>query len=283
MALQAQEGEFVMNTMMRRCPRCYTPLVINEWTCRTCGMSYFEPATTSTTAATATSDMMGTMNPTDDISRFPTQPLHLREIENASTRKKAPRFGLLLSVLFLIIVMIGGGSLLLVIASGAIGGSSAMSNSSLSTGKAATPRVATATPGIGVLAVSSKWGLTLTRVHLENMLSNQIGGFGGSTYTPKSGYTFLVLDMLLQNLDSSKELSVSSDMFAIINSTGQIATPDLVASGVPATDYYAGVSSISTTSKELNMSIGFVITQTSVGQMYKLQFSSVPLIPFTAH
>ena len=43
----------MMNTPMRVCSQCHTPLAASESVCRNCGASYLEPNTTAMTEPTA--------------------------------------------------------------------------------------------------------------------------------------------------------------------------------------------------------------------------------------
>ncbi len=177
-------------------------------------------------------------------------------------RRKGPNVGLIVGALLLIVVLVGSGLFFLVKARGIT--------------LTATP---TATPGIGVPVVGGKWRLTVEKVHQETQLSGGIG-INTTTYTPNSGYTFLVVDIKLRELDSPQFVWVSIDMFAIISQDGKITTAALIGL-INAGTGYAGVIGTSG-SNELNLSVAFVVPQGSIGQVFKLRFQQLPLIPFSA-
>lgn len=277
-----------MSTLMRVCSQCQMPLAASESACRNCGTSYIGPVMTGVTQFAFTafpnavvadessqeSTRQATSAPLVGIAPYDTMfdeaagqndapsPLAATStIAPTSPPRKGPRVALILGVLVLIVALAGSSFIFLIQARGS---------------------TVTSMPGIGVPVVSGNWEVTLKQAHLETELSGMNLGISSSTYTPKSGYTFLVLEVKLRSLDSAQQTHVSTDMFAIINSAGQIATPDLVTlDAIPG--YNPGVAFITSSSKELNLGLAFVITEESTGHVYKLQFRNVALISFSAH
>lgn len=70
-------------------------------------------------------------------------------------------------------------------------------------------------------------------------------------------------------------------MFALLGSDGTISTPDLVGAALGPDNYAPAVASITSYGKALEESLVFVIEETQIGQVFKLQFQKVPLIPFS--
>src|SRR5687768_7138099 len=68
----------------------------------------------------------------------------------------------------------------------------------------ATP-TATPTPGLGVPADGKKYRLVLLGASQAFVLSDN-AIFNATTYTPKAGYTFLVVDVTISKLDSADEI-----------------------------------------------------------------------------
>jgi hypothetical protein len=139
----------------------------------------------------------------------------------------------------------------------------------------------TVTPGVGVPVVRGNWEVTLRRVHQESLLNGMNTGLGTNTYTPISGYTFLVLDIKLRDLRSNQQVMISPSIFALISSDGRTSPPDLV-SNEAMQGYSPGVVSMFTSGNEMELSLAFAIPQQSHGQVFKLDFQGVPLISFTA-
>jgi hypothetical protein len=270
-----------MNTPMRVCSQCQTPLAASESVCRNCGASYVEPITTAMTEPTtfvadrsspesmqeAVSLSFDEMSSKQNTVDEPTGqgegllPLVPGGVDaQVPPRRKGPNVGLIVGALLLIVVLVGSGLFFLVKARGIT--------------LTATP---TATPGIGVAVVGGKWRLTVEKVHQETLLSGGLS-INTTTYTPNSGYIFLVVDIKLRELDSPQFVLVSTDMFAIINQDGKITTAALIS--INAGTGYAGIIATSG-SNELNLSVAFVVPQGSIGQVFKLRFQQLPLIPFS--
>src|SRR5712692_1950923 len=180
----------MMNTPMRVCSQCQTPLAVSESVCRNCGASYVEPITTAMTEPTAfvadrsaTESMQEAVSPSfDEMSskqNIVDEPTGQGEVllplvpegvdAQVPPRRKGPNVGLIVGALLLIVVLVGSGLFFLVKARGIT--------------LTATP---TATPGIGVPMVGGKWRLTVEKVHQETQLSEPIG-INTTTYTPNSG------------------------------------------------------------------------------------------------
>ena|SRR6266702_4978245 len=274
----------MMNTPMRVCSQCQTPLAASESVCRNCGASYVEPITTAMTELTAfvadrssPESIQGAVSPSfDEISSKQNtvdEPTGHGEVllplvpggvgAQVPPRRKGPNVGLIVGALLLIVVLVGSGLFFLVKA------------------RVITPTATpTATPGIGVPVVGGKWQLTVEKVHQETQLS---GGFGinTTTYTSNSGFTFLVVDIKLRELDSPQVVLVSTDMYAIISQDGTVTTAALININTFA-GYSPGGIITTVSNGELNLSVAFVIPQGSIGQVFKLRFQQLPLIPFSA-
>ncbi len=139
---------------------------------------------------------------------------------------------------------------------------------------------ATVTPGVGVPVVKGDWEITLNKVHQESSLQGmETFGTSSSTYTPDSGYTFLVLDIRLHGLHKNQQLAISPDIFALVSQDGNTLSPALVSSSA-FPGYSAGVVSLITSGSEMLLSLAFVIPQGSIGQTFKLDFQGAPLLSF---
>lgn len=138
----------------------------------------------------------------------------------------------------------------------------------------------TPVPALGVAVSGSAWQVTLTRAYRSNSLSSK--GFPATTYTPRSGYIFLVVDVEFHNLDETQESSmISSDQVAIIGEDGQIVTANGTDTGLNG--FCVGcVTMMTMTGSDLSMSFVFVMKVDEIDQTFKFQFLDVPLIPFSA-
>jgi hypothetical protein len=144
----------------------------------------------------------------------------------------------------------------------------------------------TPAPGIGVEVAGSQYKLIITGVHQESRLSSSsLGGFDKTTYTPKSGYTFLVVDVTIRSVDESAKMEIASNQVAIIGDDKVIRTANgfgqSAFGGGSQINYCVGcMTTITGTFKELKINFVFVIKKEEVQQTYKLQFQDVPPIPF---
>jgi hypothetical protein len=153
-------------------------------------------------------------------------------------------------------------------------------------------------PGSYPSASGKTCRVTITGVHQESELSSRnyssglSSGFpsdNSTTYQPKPGYTFLVLDLSIRKLDGEKKLKVSSDDASIIGADGRVIKANGSGSEFTSTssfgkgkDYCVGCQTkIETTSEELSISLVFTLKENSLHQPFKLRFSGVPLIPFS--
>lgn len=140
---------------------------------------------------------------------------------------------------------------------------------------------ATAAPGVGVPVDKGDWEITLSKVHQESSLQGMdTFGTGSGTYTPDSGYTFLVLDIQLRGLHGNQGLTISPNIFALVSQDGSTSSPALVSdAAIPG--YSSGVVSMTSSGNEMQLSLAFVIPQASIGQIFKLDFQGSPLLSFT--
>ena len=133
----------------------------------------------------------------------------------------------------------------------------------------------TPTPGIGVPVVGDFWQVMVKNAREETRLTAK-----GSEYTPKSGYTFLVVDVDFQNLGLEK-MSVLSGAVAVITEDGE--TISAAGSGYQGEDPALGYLSMFVVSPEdpLSLSFAFIVEEGTIDQVFKLQLQETPLIPFS--
>lgn len=140
---------------------------------------------------------------------------------------------------------------------------------------------ATGATGVGVPVVKGNWQITLSKVHQESSLQGMdTSGMGSGTYTPNSGYTFLVLDIQLRGLHGNQQITISPNIFALVSQDGSTSSPALVSNAV-IPGYSSGVVSMSSSGNEMRLSLAFVIPQSSIGQAFKLDFQGTPLLSFS--
>jgi hypothetical protein len=126
-----------------------------------------------------------------------------------------------------------------------------------------------------VPVVGSSWWIEIEGARQESKLT----GFN-NTYTPNSGYTFLILDAAFRNLDPIQQTKLSSEAFAVIGEDGEIN----VAKGMSFGDmeiYLLGNITISNEGDELSNSVVFVVKEDAIDQVFKLQFQEMPPISFS--
>ncbi|MBI5295031.1 MAG: hypothetical protein HY869_06115 [Chloroflexi bacterium] len=138
------------------------------------------------------------------------------------------------------------------------------------------PRLAASAPGLGTPVANEKWEVTITNPRVEKRLQ----GSGTTTYTPNSGYTFLLVDAAFRNLDPSQETFISGSTLTLIDSAGEVFENTGSSFGIT---YSLG--SLVTYSNDqgdtLKLTLVFSVNEANIGQEYKFQFLDLPQIPFT--
>jgi len=131
----------------------------------------------------------------------------------------------------------------------------------------------TPAPGIGVPVVGDSWQVMVENAREETRLAAR-----GSEYTPKSGYTFLVVDVEFLNLGPSK-MFVLSDEVAVITVEGE--TISAAGGAYQGEDPALGYLDMFAASPEdpLSLCFAFIVKAETIDQAFKLQFQEVPLIP----
>lgn len=130
-------------------------------------------------------------------------------------------------------------------------------------------------PGIGVAVVGDSWQVTVENAHEETRLTTRT-----SEYTPKPGYTFLVVDATFQNLDPAKATRVSSAEAAVITKGEE--TIIAAGGGSQGEDCYLGYEHIAISVEDpLSLSLVFIVKKDTIDQVFKLRFQEAPPIPFS--
>jgi len=142
------------------------------------------------------------------------------------------------------------------------------------------PSTPTPTPQavMGVPIASSGWQMTVLEAREETVIKT---GYypNQTTYTPKQGYTFLVVEATIRSLDLAQDWVVSSREVAAIDMNGEIHVAD--GAGFSSSTLCVGCSVVmSTTSNSMTSTFVFVIKQELLNQPWKLQFQSTAPVPF---
>ncbi|GAC1345301.1 MAG: hypothetical protein NVSMB27_07330 [Ktedonobacteraceae bacterium] len=142
----------------------------------------------------------------------------------------------------------------------------------------------TPTIGIGVPVRNGEWEVTIQRVHKETKVSCILPGIQTTTYTPKSGFIFLVLDTTFQTMNST-EVAISTKDNTLLSENGTMITPSFLADLTPNGSQPASYCQVGTLSKSqtkvLKLGVAFTVKVASIGQVFKFQFQKLPLISFT--
>lgn len=136
-------------------------------------------------------------------------------------------------------------------------------------------------PGIEVPVSGGGWQVTLTKAYTDTVLSS---GYypNRSTYTANEGYVFLLVDLHFRDFDPTKQMEISEDQVAIVETSGAIHT----ASGGGFTDRdlcadctikFTGVAG---SFSGLRTTFVFTVDAATVGEPWELRFLDVPPIPF---
>ncbi len=129
---------------------------------------------------------------------------------------------------------------------------------------------------LGEATTGGRWEITITGSREEKQLTDT----GGTRYTPKPGYTFLVVDVTFHNVDVSQETKISSADIAVVDSAGE--TFQNVGSGFALTYSLGGSSTYSNDqSTTLKLSLVFSVKKENIGHAYTFQVKEMPPIPFT--
>jgi len=137
-----------------------------------------------------------------------------------------------------------------------------------------TPPPPAPTPGIGVPVVGDSWQVTVESAREETKLTA-----GTKKYTCKSGYTFLIVDAMFQNLDPDKATRVSSSEVAVITEADD--TIAAAGGGNQGKDINVGYEFVAMSVEDpLSLSLVFIVEEDTIDHAFKLQFQEVPLIPF---
>lgn len=133
------------------------------------------------------------------------------------------------------------------------------------------PSPPTPTPSV----VGDSWQVTVENAREETQLTTST-----REYTPKSGYTFLVVDAMFQNLDPTETTRVSSAEVAVITEVGETITA--AGGGSQGEDYDLGYEYVAMSAEDpLFLSLVFIVKKETIDQVFKLRFREVPLIPFS--
>lgn len=144
-----------------------------------------------------------------------------------------------------------------------------------------TPPPITPTPqgGMGVPVASGMWQITIEGAREESSIES---GFypNRTTYTPKEGLTFLIVDLSVRTLEPGQTIAVSSMEVAIIGKDGDIHTAE--GGGFSESNLCAAcIVTMSMTGEKLTASFVFVIPQDRINEQWKLQYKDAPSIPFS--
>ena len=149
-----------------------------------------------------------------------------------------------------------------------------------------------------------EWQLTLEKVHVEKSIKH--GNYPNEiTFTPKEGFSFLVIDVMVKNLDLSQPINLTLSNMALVDANGKIHPADgggwsttIMCAGCGVTfsrkvgdesltgimGIKTGGDNISVTVGELNdnpLSFAFILPTEQLNQNWKIQFQNVPPIMFS--
>jgi len=130
-------------------------------------------------------------------------------------------------------------------------------------------------PGLGAPVSNDKWEVTISNPREESRLT----GSSNNTYTPNSGYTFLLVDAEFRNLDPSQDTFINGDTLVLTDSAGEKFTN--IGSGFGAF-YNLGskVTYSNDQSDTMKFTLVFTVKKENIGQEYKFQFLDLPQITF---
>lgn len=139
----------------------------------------------------------------------------------------------------------------------------------------------TSTVGIGVPVRNGEWEVTIQRVHKETKVSCILAGIQTTTYTPKSGFIFLVLDTTFQKMNST-EVVISTNDNTLLSEDGTLIHPSFLAdlNGSQPISYCQVATLSKSQTKVLKLGVAFTVKVATIGQVFKFQFQKLPLISF---
>ena len=148
---------------------------------------------------------------------------------------------------------------------------------------------------------NGSWQLTIFSVRTVSSLKVGLGGFSGSstTYTPKEGYAFLLVDVNISKIDPTSAMQVSTDQIAILDANRNIHKADgggwgenISPKGVFTVSREVGKTensyfsfdgkTMSETSRSIEepFSYVFIVRTDELNQKWQFQFQDIPLITF---
>jgi hypothetical protein len=158
-------------------------------------------------------------------------------------------------------------------------------------------------PGLGIPAGNGAWQITLNAVRTADSL--EMGSYPNkTTFTPKDGFAFLVIDMAIRSLDPTRDMRLTLDNVAILDANNTIHTADgggwgessICAGCIISLSRAVGESRVSvsaivisnsnlsmsftTISSEQPLSFVFVVRATELEQEWKLQIQDIPPMSF---
>ena len=140
-----------------------------------------------------------------------------------------------------------------------------------------TPTILTPTP---THSPTPAWQVTVNSAREEDKLTSpmDISGLPTSTYTPKSGYTFLVVDVTFHSIDPDGKLAISSKNVTVISEEGEIISAVGEGSGE---GYMVGYVSMNVVSNDLELAYVFTVKKDIINQVFRLQVETLPPISFS--
>jgi len=140
-----------------------------------------------------------------------------------------------------------------------------------------TPTILTPTPAH---SPTPAWQVTVNSAREEDKLTAPMGisGLPTSTYTPKSGYTFLVVDVTFHSIDPDGKLTISSKNVTVISKEGEIISAVGEGSGE---GYMVGYVSMNVVSNDLELAYVFTVKKDIINQVFRLQVETLPPISFS--
>ena len=138
------------------------------------------------------------------------------------------------------------------------------------------PTTATPAPGLGVPMVMGKWQIAIMSTRQETSIASNLG-ISQTTYTPKEGYIFLIVEFTGRPVDPAQTAGVNSRDFAVIDQNGHIYTADGGGFGSSVVCMSCTFFTTSTGSS-ISLSLAFVVDKNLVDQPFKFQYKDMPAI-----
>jgi hypothetical protein len=144
------------------------------------------------------------------------------------------------------------------------------------------PPTLTSTPeaGMGVPVTSGRWQITILAAREETQITS---GYwpNQTTYTPNEGYTFLVVDAEVFNLDPTESGDVSTEQAAVIDANGSIHKADGGGSGGSTDLCVSCITTFYGYGSSLDVAFVFVIDDSLLNKPWKLQVADSTPLAFT--